>query len=224
MGREWILLRFQGCPANRMPLSVRIVGMRQGTCLSRWSGTARADLRLAVSTSWTGRELAGSVNADKEIELSRCSLPLRNIDVEEPDRLAPEPLALWLVPCPAVHCKSMSRGGAPTTGNRDIPCRCRQRCYEDLGGCGIAGCVAWRQSSRGSNVCRRTATTIACQDSVRTVERGSLGPVFRSPAVTRFRHVATVFGSTPGSRLSAAIKACDRLNAAMTVCVVVALP
>ena len=86
------------------------------------------------------------------------------------------------------------------------------------------GCRAKRQSSSGSNVCRRNATTIASSASVRVVERGSFGPVFRSSTVARLRHFATVLGLMPNSRLSVASEACDRCIAALTACVVVALP
>ncbi|MBM2295085.1 hypothetical protein JQX09_24510 [Sulfitobacter pseudonitzschiae] len=46
----------------------------------------------------------------------------------------------------------------------------------------------------GHSLCRRNATIIASSASVRTVERGSLAPVFKSSTVARFRHFATVFG------------------------------
>jgi hypothetical protein len=38
------------------------------------------------------------------------------------------------------------------------------------------------------------------------------------------RHFATVFGLIPSSRLSVESEACDRCIAALTACVVVALP
>ena len=56
------------------------------------------------------------------------------------------------------------------------------------------------------------------------VDRGSFGPVFMSSTVARFRHLATVFGLMPSSRLSAESEACDRCIAALTANVVVALP
>jgi len=61
-------------------------------------------------------------------------------------------------------------------------------------------------------------------DEPRTVERGSVGPVFISSAVARLRHFATVLGLMPNSRLSCESEACDRCIAAQTACVVVALP
>jgi len=71
---------------------------------------------------------------------------------------------------------------------------------------------------------RRNATTIASSASVRVVERGAFGPVFRSSTVALFRHFATVLGLIPSSRLSVASEACDRCIAARTACVVVAHP
>jgi hypothetical protein len=59
---------------------------------------------------------------------------------------------------------------------------------------------------------------------VRTFDRGSFGPVFRSSTVARFRHFATVLGLIPNSRLSSESDACDRCIAALTAYVVVALP
>ena len=85
-------------------------------------------------------------------------------------------------------------------------------------------CRAQRQSSSGSNVWRRYATTIASSASVSTVERASVGPVFLSSTVARLRHFATVLGLMPNPRLSCASEACDRYIAALTACVVVVLP
>lgn len=58
----------------------------------------------------------------------------------------------------------------------------------------------------------------------KTVERGSVDPVFISSTVARFRHFATVLGLMPNSLLSCASEACDRCIAVLTACVVVALP
>ena len=41
------------------------------------------------------------------------------------------------------------------------------------------------------------ATTTASSSTDRTVDRGSFGPVGRSEAEARFRHLATVFGLIP---------------------------
>src|SRR5690606_19904652 len=71
---------------------------------------------------------------------------------------------------------------------------------------------------------RLNATIAASSASDRTVERGSVGPVFKSSTVARLRHFATVLGLMPYSRLSCASEACDRCIAARTACVVVALP
>jgi hypothetical protein len=53
-------------------------------------------------------------------------------------------------------------------------------------------------------VCRRNAAIIVSSASVRTVERGSLGPVFKSATVARLRHFATVLGLIPSSLLNCA--------------------
>jgi hypothetical protein len=60
---------------------------------------------------------------------------------------------------------------------------------------------------------------VASSASVRTVERGSFGPVLKYSTVARLRHFATVLGLIPSSLLSAAIEACDRCIAALTACV-----
>jgi len=65
---------------------------------------------------------------------------------------------------------------------------------------------------------------MASSSSVRTVERGSFGPVFMSSTVARLRHFATVLGLIPSSRLSCASEACDRCIAALTAGVVVVQP
>jgi hypothetical protein len=73
-------------------------------------------------------------------------------------------------------------------------------------------------------VWRRKATIIASSASARTVDRGSVGPVFISSTVARFRHFATVLGFMPSSLPSCASEACDGCVAALRACVVVALP
>jgi hypothetical protein len=65
-------------------------------------------------------------------------------------------------------------------------------------------------------VWRRNATIAAYSASVKTVERGSVGPVFQSSTVARFRHFATVFGLMPSSWLNCEREACDRCIAALT--------
>ena len=71
---------------------------------------------------------------------------------------------------------------------------------------------------------QHVATTIAASASLSTVDRGSVGPVFISSTLARFRHFATILGLIAGSRLNGASKLCDRCIAARTKCVVVALP
>jgi hypothetical protein len=57
-----------------------------------------------------------------------------------------------------------------------------------------------------------------------TVDGGSADPVLISSIVARLRHFATVLGLVHSSRLNSAGEACDRCIAALTACVVVALP
>ena len=56
---------------------------------------------------------------------------------------------------------------------------------------------AYRQSSSGSKVWLRKATTMASSSTDRTVDLGSLGPVGASATEVRAFHLAIVFGLTP---------------------------
>ena len=56
------------------------------------------------------------------------------------------------------------------------------------------------------------------------VERGALGPIGASSTKSRFFHFATVLGSRPWRSASSLAVAFDRCIAALTACVVVALP
>src|ERR1700737_1041540 len=67
-----------------------------------------------------------------------------------------------------------------------MPCRCRQRCKDERVRCGMLGCKAYKQSSSGSSVYLRKATTAASSTEVRTVERTSFGPIGASLAKARF--------------------------------------
>ncbi len=58
----------------------------------------------------------------------------------------------------------------------------------------------------------------ASSTSDRTVDRGSLDPVFISSIIARLRHFATAFGLMPSSRVSCESEACDRCIAALTAC------
>ena len=68
-----------------------------------------------------------------------------------------------------------------------------------------AEAVIERQQGRAGK-----ATTIASPALVSTAERGSVGPVFISPTVTRLRQFATVFGLMPSSRLHCARRCAKR--------------
>lgn len=91
----------------------------------------------------------------------------------------------------------------------------------------IRGAVGGKDRHSGAT---RDAVTAQCggdrrfSASVRTVERGSFGPVLQSSTVDRLRHFATVLELIPNSRLACASEACDRCIPALTACVVVALP
>ena len=184
--------------------------MREGTASGRTSRNSQAVLRFAFRDQLRDGELARAVNGHEEIELALCRSQPGAVDMEEANRTALAPLLPGSV--------------ASMSGRREIPCRCKHLGKEERVRCGIVGCKAYRQSSGGKSVCRRKATMTASSSSPRTVERSSLGPVLRSSSVCRFRHLATVFGSIPNSRLSSASEACDRCIAALTACVLVAQP
>lgn len=57
----------------------------------------------------------------------------------------------------------------------------------------MLGCSAQRQSSSGSSVCLRKATTAASSATDNTVEHGCVGPVGKSATEVRFFHFVTVF-------------------------------
>ena len=155
-------------------------------------------------------ELSGAVDADKEIELIFCRLHLGNIDVEEPNRVALELLTPQLVPLDI----RQARDAVPL----QAPVQCRARQVRDRRLPGIETVV--QRQLRMTPECAIAASSA----SVRTVERGSFGPVLTSSTGAGFRHLATVFGIMPSSLLSAESEACDRCIAALTANVVVALP
>src|SRR6266576_965868 len=128
-------------------------------------------------------EFRGSVNRDGQVELALCCSNLSDVDMEIADRVGFE-FSFW--------APSFS-----TCGRREMPCRFRQRCNDDRVRCGIVACSAYRQSSSGSKVCRRNATTIASSSIDSTVELGCFGPAGRSATQLRLRHLATVFGLMP---------------------------
>src|ERR1700683_3556941 len=88
----------------------------------------------------------------------------------------------------------------------------------------MVGCRAYRQSSSGSSVCLRNATTTASSSADRTVDLGCLGPVGRSETEDRAFHLATrlrvdavALRKPPQALLTMLYRSTDRL-------VVVALP
>ena len=154
-------------------------------------------------------ELAGSVCAPEETGLSFGSRHLSDIDMEAPGWITFELPASRLVPFDIRQAQDA------------MPLKAA---LQRRTGAGIVDCGAQRQSSSGSSVWRRKATIVASSASVRTVDRGSFGPVLRSSTVARFRHLATVFGLMLISWLNAESEAFDRCIAALTANVVVALP
>lgn len=92
-------------------------------------------------------ELGSAVDGDQKIELALLRAHLRDIDMEVADRIGFELLA---------------PGRSPSTSESlEISCRRRQRCSDDRVNSEIVACSAYRQSSSGSSVCRRKATTTA---------------------------------------------------------------
>ncbi|MBM2347089.1 hypothetical protein JQX24_17995 [Marivita cryptomonadis] len=125
----------------------------------------------------------------KEIEVALRRLNLGSVYVEETDRTALELLALWLITRHLISARCHA-----TEGNDAVPA---------VSGAGKKA-EDHRQSSSGNSVCRRNATIMASSATVRTVERGSFGPVFKSSTVARLRHFATVLGLMPSSLLNCA--------------------
>lgn len=75
-----------------------------------------------------------------------------------------------------------------TSGSREMPWRCKQRCSEERVRHLMVACKAHKQSSSGSSVCFRKATIMDSSSIVRTVDFGFLGPVGRSETLNRFFH------------------------------------
>ena len=73
-------------------------------------------------------ELRGPVDGDEKVKLALLGADLRNIDVEVADRVGHE----FLAPGPSPS----------TSGSREMPCRCRQRCSEERVSSGIVACNA----------------------------------------------------------------------------------
>jgi hypothetical protein len=150
------------------------------------------------------------VDADEEVELSFGGLHLGDVDVKEPDGVALELLPLGLV---ALDIRQPRDAMALQAAMQRRPGQVRDRRLQ-----GIEAVIQRQQRVAPERHDRASSA------SVRMVDRGSVGPVFRSSTVARLRHFATVLGLMPSSRLSCASEACDRCIAALTACVVVALP
>jgi hypothetical protein len=73
-------------------------------------------------------ELARAIDADAQVKLTFCGLPLRDIRIKKPMGYRMKRWGLGLSP-------SLS-------GKREMPWRCRQRCSADRVRCKIEGCRA----------------------------------------------------------------------------------
>ena len=62
-------------------------------------------------------ELGSSINGNEEIKLALCCLHLSDVDMKVTDGVALEALPDRAIPC--------------TSGSREIPCRCKQRCKDE---------------------------------------------------------------------------------------------
>ena len=65
---------------------------------------------------------------------------------------------------------------------------------------------------------------IASSSLLKTVETGTVGPVLRPSTAAPSRHLRTVFGLVSSVILNPEAEACDHWIAALTACVVVAIP
>ena len=134
---------------------------------------------LGLAMKFDEDEFARSIDGDEHVELAFGALHLGDIDVEEADRIALE--------------LGLDRLSPSISGRRLMPWRCRQRCKDERVSFGIEGCSAYRQSSSGSKVCLRKATTTASSSIVSTVEEGVFGPVGMSATEVLLFHLPTVF-------------------------------
>jgi hypothetical protein len=162
--------------------------MRYGTAstsASRKSAAARFFDEL------DDRELRGPVDGHEEIEFALGGAHLRQVDVDEADRIAVELLPSGLV---ALHLRQPTDAMAFKTT--------MQRGSSQLGDRGLQGVEA---------VVERQERVLAkCDDDMmascstdKTVDFGTVGPVRRSAVESRFLHFATVFGLMPCRRASA---------------------
>ena len=129
-------------------------------------------------------ELRRSVDGDEQVELALRGSNLGDVDMKIADRVGLEfPL-----------------GGGLAFNLRQSQFRVFASTDEAMsasGGWGMVGCRAYRQSSSGSKVCLRNATTTASSSADGTVDLGSFGPVGRSETEVRALHLAIVLGLTP---------------------------
>ena len=105
------------------------------------------------------RELAGPVYGDDQIQLAFSGSHFRDIDVEVADRVALKALLWWRV---ALDFGWSEDTGSLQTAEQRRPCEMRQG--------RLKGIQAVKQSSSGSRMCHRKATTTASSSTVGTVD------------------------------------------------------
>jgi hypothetical protein len=129
-------------------------------------------------------EFRRPVDRDKEIELALSGSDLGEVDMEIVDRIGLE-LALR-----RSFAFDLRQARDPVALKASIKGRARQ-----MRDCRLKRVEAVVE--RQQRVCLRKATTTASSSTVRTVDRGSFGPVRRSATDLRAFHFAMVFGLTP---------------------------
>ena len=134
-----------------LPLSVRIVWTWQGLVSSMYCRNSHAVRLSGIFDELGDGELGCPVDAHEEVRLALGGVKFGNVDMNEPDRVALEPV-------PFSACRPQRQAGGRCIRHRrldrwrDMAHRCRHRCSADRVRCGTVGCRAWRQSSSGSSV------------------------------------------------------------------------
>lgn len=150
-----------------------------GYCLKQVLQDLPSCLAIGFLYELGHRELAGSVNRDKEIELAFLGPDLCDVDMEITNGAALERLPLGLVAFDVRQPRSaMPLQTTMQRRARQVRDRWLQSIEAVLRYKRSPGPFASRLNSSGSRVCRLNATTIASSSSLRMVERGSFGPVF----------------------------------------------
>ena len=128
-------------------------------------------------------EFARAIDGDKEIELAFGGLDFGDVDVKIADRIGLELLLGGLV---AFDLRQPGDAVALQAAMQRRTRKMRDRRLQ-----GVEAIVERQQGVP------RKATMIASSSTVRTVDFGAFGPVFRSAVEARFFHFPTVFGLIP---------------------------